>query len=232
MKTSVKYRIHRTLAIIVVPLLILSTITGILRANQKWYWEEGYKKKKQPATINIDTELVSVNKIKQNIDSVSGKKNAFAEISIKDEVGNNYYYLLSKSKQKYLADAATGLMVSPLKPGLASTFAAQYIKEPARVKSCDLLMDYIPRKGKEAKPAYKVEFDNVVHSQVFIDYYSGEILEDLDDNRHFGIWMIRLHEYDFLDSKRSLSTLVGVCILLVALSGLWIYRIRLMKKQL
>ncbi len=231
MKTSAKYRIHRTLAIIVVPLLIVSTITGVFRANQKWYWEDGYKKKKHPVAINIDKELVSLNKIRQNIDSVSGKKNAFAEINLKEEGGNNYYYLLSKSKQKYLVDASTGFIISPLNTELAGLFASQYIKEPAKIKSCDLLMDYVPRKGKEAKPAYKVEFDNQIHSQVFIDYYSGEISEDIDDNRQFGIWMIRLHEYDFLDSKRSISTLVGVCIMLVALSGLWIYRIRLMKKQ-
>jgi len=231
MKAAAKYRIHRTIAIIVVPLLIISTITGFFRANQKWYWEEGYKKKKHPSAIIIENELIPVSKLAQEIDSVSKKKNKYQEITIQTENNTLYYKLTTTSKEKYLIEAHTGTIVSPLSSQLASEFATQYVKEKSNFKSCVFLKDYVARKGKETKQVYKIEFDNKVHSQIFLDYYTGEIIEDIDDNRQFGIWMVRLHDYDFFDSKRIIGSIVGISIILVALSGIWIYRFRNKKKK-
>lgn len=231
MKTSAKYRIHRTIGIIVVPLILLSTATGVFRANQKWYWESGYKKKKQPSDFSIDKELVSINSLTRKIDSISNKKNKYEKINIKPENENVYYELLTTSKEKYLAEAYTGEIVSPLSGKLASDFATQYVKEKPAIKSCQLLKEYIPRKSKEIRPAYKVEFDNSVHSEIYLDYYTGEIIEDMDDNRQFGMWIVRLHDYDFFYSKRLLTTVIGISIVLLSLSGLWIYKVRLKKKR-
>lgn len=230
LKTSSKYRIHRTIGIIVVPLILLSTATGVFRANQKWYWEAGYKKKKQPSDFSIDKAFVSINSLTRKIDSISGKKNQYEKINVKQENKNVYYELLTASKEKYLAEAYTGKIVSPLSSELASDFAVQYVKEKSPVKSCELLKEYVPRKSKEIKPAYRVEFDNSVHSEIYLDYYTGEIIEDIDDNRKFGMWIVRLHDYDFFDSKRLLTTVIGISIVLLSFSGLWIYRIRLKKR--
>ena len=231
MKTSVKYRIHKTIAIIVVPLIILSAITGVFRVNQKWYWEDGYKKKKHTSIFSIDTELISIKKIILTIDSISKKKNQLLEINIKQENSKLYYVITTASKEKHLAEAFTGKIVSPLNNELASCFATQYIKNKAKIKSCQLIKDYVPRKGKEIKPVYKVMFDNDIHSQIFLDYFTGEIVEDIDNNRKFGMWVVRLHDYDFFDSKRNIGSLVGISIILLALSGLWIYKIRPNKKS-
>lgn len=229
MKASVKYRIHRTLAIIVVPLLIISTATGFFRANQKWYWEEGYKKKKHQAIISIDKELIPLNSLVLKIDSVLQKKNKYQEITIQTENETIYYKLVTASKEKYLIEAYSGKIVSPLSNQLASGFAAQYVKDKPKIKSCELLKNYIARKGWETKPTYKVGFDNEVHSEIYLDYYTGEIIEDTDDKRQFGIWVMRLHEFDFFSSKRGLTSLVGISVLLLSLSGLWIYKIKLNK---
>ena len=231
MKAAAKYRIHRTIAIIVVPLLIISTVTGFFRANQKWYWEEGYKKKKHPSAIVIENELIPISKLAWGIDSVSKKKNKYQEITIQVENKSLYYKLTTTSKEKYLVEAHTGTIVSPLNTQLAADFATQYVKEKPTVKSCILLKNYVARKGKETKPVYKIEFDNKVHSQIFLDYYTGEIIEDIDDNRQLGIWIVRLHDYDFFDSKRLIGSLVGIGVILVALSGIWIYRFRLKNKK-
>jgi hypothetical protein len=94
-----------------------------------------------------------------------------------------------------------------------------------------LLAAYKPRKAKEAKPAYKVVFENSVHSEIYLDQMTGEILEEIDDNRKFGLFVMRLHDYDYFNSKREISSVAGISILLVALSGLWIYRIRLNKNR-
>ena len=209
MKPSVKYRIHRTIAIIVVPLLVISTATGFFRANQKWYWEDGYKKKKHTSDFSVSKELIPVYRLTQTIDSLSKKKNRYQAITIQSENEMLYYQFTTTSKEKYLAEAYTGKVVSPLNSQLASDFAVQYVKENPKVISCQLLMNYIARKGKERKPVYKIEFDNEVHSQIYLDYYTGEIIEDIDDNRKFGLWMIRLHEYDFFDFKRGISSAVG-----------------------
>jgi uncharacterized membrane protein YkoI len=230
LKPSVKYRIHRTIAIIVVPLLVLSTATGVFRANQKWYWEDGYKKKKHSSVISIAKELAAIDLSIKKIDSVSQKKNQYQEINLQAENGILYYRFTTTSKEKYLIEACTGKVVSPLGSKLASDFAAQYVKENPKVKSCEFLKNYVVRKGKETKPVYKIEFANEVHSQIYLDYYTGEIIEDMDDNRKFGIWIVRLHDYDFFNSKRSISSLVGIGLLLLALSGLWIYKFRINKK--
>ena len=232
MKPAAKYRIHRTLGIIVVPFLIISTATGFFKTNQKWYWEDGYKRKKQPSGISVETPLVEVNRLLQKIDSLSQKKNAYQEISLQSEQGHLYYRLLTTSKEKYLIDACTGKISSPLTGELASSFAAQYVKEKPAVKSCELVKNYISRRGKEKRPAYNVVFDNAVHSQVVLDYYTGEIIEDIDDNRKFGIWVMRLHEFDFFDAKRGITSAVGISIFLLSFSGLWIYKMRRKNKNI
>jgi hypothetical protein len=230
-KTPVKYRIHRTVAIIVVPLILISSITGFFRTNYKWYWEDGYKKKKYPSHFSIDQDLFSINTLTKKIDSLSGKRNQFEKINIKSETENLYYEITTSTKEKYLAEAYTGKIVSPLSKGLASDFASQYVKDRPKIKTCELLSDYTPRKEKEIKSVYKVEFDNEVHSQIFLDYYTGEIIEDIDDNRQFGMWMVRLHDYDFFNLKRGIASIVGISVVILALSGLWIFRIRLYKNK-
>ncbi len=229
MKAALKYRIHRTIAIIVVPLLLLSTLTGFFRANQKWFWPEGYKKKKQPADFVLQSELVSVNAITTKIDSISGKKNKYKDINLRAD-NNRLFYVVTTTIDKYLLDAYTGELVSPLSPQLASAIALQYVQEQPAVKSCTLLKEYAPRKAKEKKPAYEVRFDNALHSHIYLDYRTGEIIEDIDDNRSFGMWVARLHDYDFFNSKRGITNIVSAGILLVALSGIWIYRFRSKKK--
>jgi Peptidase propeptide and YPEB domain len=231
LKNASKYKIHRTLAIIAVPLLLLSTASGFLRANQKWFWEDGYKKKKEPARFAMEQDLASLPVIVQKIDSITGQKNQFEEITLRSESGMPYYLLSTASRKKYLADAQSGEIVSPINSELASQFAMQYVKEKSGIKSCELLAAYKPRKAKEAKPAYKVLFDNSVHSEIYLDQMTGEILEEIDDNRTFGLFVMRLHDYDYFNSKREISSAVGISILLVALSGLWIYRIRLSRSR-
>lgn len=226
MKVALKHRIHRTIGIIIVPLLLISTATGVFRANQKWYWEEGYKKKKEPVDFSINKESISLNTLNQKIDSVSKKKNKFQAINIRPENGNLYFELVTKSKDKYLVDAYSGIIVSPISAQMASDFAVQYVKDKPAVRSCELIKEYIPRKGKDIKPAYKICFDNAVHSEIYLDYFTGEILEDIDDNRQFGLWVVKLHDYDFFGSKRSIASIVGIAILLLSFSGLWIYRLR------
>jgi hypothetical protein len=231
MKTALKYRIHRTIAIIVLPLFLISITTGFFRANQKWYWEDGYKKKKHQSTISIEKELIPVRSLVEKIDSVSQKKNKFQEISIQAENEGLYYKLTTTSKEKYLVEAYTGKLVSPLSNQLAADFALQYVKEKPVVKSAEFIEKYMARRGKDVKPAYKVVFDNDVHSEIYLDYYTGEIIEDIDDHRQFGIWVLRLHEYDFFDSKRGITSMVGISMLLLSFSGLWIYKIRLKNKM-
>lgn len=160
MKVSVKYRIHKTISIIVVPLFILAVLSGFFRAHQKLFWEEGYKKKKHPAHFSVNQELFPVNRITQQIDSVTNSKNKFEEITLKTEAEKVYYRILTSRKDKYLVDAKTGIIVSPISPELAKTFATQYVKDNKQIISCELIKNYMARKAKEPKPAYKIVFNN------------------------------------------------------------------------
>lgn len=226
MKNATKYKIHKTIAIIVVPVFIIATITGFFRAHQKLYWEDGYKKKKQPTSFSIQHELISINSITRNIDSISKQKNKFEEILLKTENDKLYYKILISKKDKYLVDAINGTIVSPISKELARDFAKQYVKDNTQITSCELLKHYMARKAKEPKPAYKIVFNNAVHSEIYLDTETGDVIEDYDDNRAFGIWIMRLHEYDFFNSKKSITTFVAIIMMLLAISGLWIYKLK------
>lgn len=226
MKNSVKYKIHKTIAIIVVPVFIIATITGFFRAHQKLYWEDGYKKKKQAANFTLQQELFSLHRITQMIDSISKHKNQFEEIILKTESNTMYYKILTAKKKKYLVDAQYGRIISPISQDLAREFAKQYVKDNKQIKSCELIPNYMARKAREPKPAYKIAFENPVHSEIYLDTETGDILEDYDDKRSFGIWVMRLHEYDFFNSKKSITTIVAIIMMFLAISGLWIYKIR------
>ena len=229
MKNATKYKIHKTIAIIVVPLFIIAIITGFLKANQKLYWEDGYKKKKQEALFMVKEDLYSIKTIIQNIDSISQQKNKFEEITLRSD-NNKLYYKLSSKKAKYLVDAVSGGIVSPINETLAKDFAKQYVKDNKQVGTCELIKNYKGRKAKEPRPTYKIAFNNAVHSEIYLDAETGDIVEDIDDNRSFGIWVMRLHEYDFFDSKKGITTVVAIAMMLLSLSGLWIYKIRKKKK--
>lgn len=231
MKNATKYKIHKTIAIIVVPLFIIATITGFFKANQKLYWEDGYKKKKQEASFKVQKDLYSIKAITQNIDSITKQKNKFEEIILRSD-NDILYYKLSTKKAKYLVDAISGNIVSPINETLAKDFAKQYVKDNKLIMSCELLKNYKGRKAKEAKPTYKVTFNNSVHSEIYLDVDTGDIIEDIDDNRTFGIWVMRLHEYDFFDSKKGITTIVCVAMMLLSFSGIWIYKIRKKKKTI
>lgn len=41
---------------------------------------------------------------------------------------------------------------------------------------------------------------------------------------------MRLHEYDFFDSKKTITAIVTIAMMLLSLSGIWIYKIRKKKK--
>lgn len=232
MKNATKYKIHKIIAILVVPVFIIATITGFFRAHQKLYWEDGYKKKKQSASFSIQQELVSINTITRNIDSISKQKNKFEEILLKAENEKLYYKILTSKKDKYLIDAINGTIVSPISQELAKDFAKQYVKDNKQIISCELIENYMARKAKEPKPAYKIAFNNTAHSEIYLDTETGDIIEDYDDNRAFGIWVMRLHEYDFFNSKKSITTIVSIIMMLLAVSGLWIYKFKPKKAKL
>ncbi len=231
MKTAAKYKIHRTLSIIVVPFLLLSILTGFFRANQQWIWPEGYKKKKVKTDFVVKDKLVSLNLITTKIDSLSENKNYYKDIFLKAE-NEQLLYQVNTGKEKYLIDAYTGKIISPIEPGFAKSIASQYVNGKPEVISCTLLKDYLHRKTKEKKIVYEICFRNEIHSCIYLDYRTGEIVEDLDDRRDWGIWIIRLHDYDFFDAKKGITNTVSIGMVLAAISGIWIYRIRTKKKVL
>lgn len=65
-----------------------------------------------------------------------------------------------------------------------------------------------------------------MHSEIYLEAETGDIVEDFDDKRVFGIWVMRLHEYDFFNAKKSITTLITITMMLLALSGIWIYKLK------
>jgi len=221
MKTN-RYAIHRKIGLFVLPFLIISPVTGFFRANYKWHWKEDYKKVKnrnyeyaiQKPVISIDSVISIVYQANGNILPVN--------IELKTEFNRLFYTVQLINGKSLLIDAGTAEILSPIDAKIAIQFASQYVKTETPVKTVTLLDNYLPRKSNKITPVYRIDYNDDLNTQIFIDKYTGEIVEEIDDNLKFGMWMVKLHDYDFWTLKRILLSIAGLSLFILGITGLYL----------
>lgn len=228
------YKIHRILSLIFIPFFIISVATGFFRANYQWFWKENYKKIKTniykqsvyPPKITIDSTIIILqNHYNKNI--------TISEIKLKNEIGKLFYDIKINNHPPTLIDANNGKILSPLSKDLAKTFAQQYVNPNSKLLSIHINDNYKTRKGNKTRPVYIATYNDPLNTKICIDKYNGEIEEEIDDNLKIGFWMIKLHDYDFYDTKKINLNIVSIGLFAIALSGLyiWLKKIKLLKYQ-
>lgn len=228
MKKLNRYRIHLFIGIFLFPFLLISSLTGFFRANYKWFWKEDYKKTKNSSyNYALDNPLVSIDSVFVITAAQYGDA-MLAEIRLRKEAGRLFYDVRGKGKKPILIDAKNGEVVSPISEGLAISLANQYVKAGTKVKSVYLDENYKTRKEKKPRPVYVVEYADALNTKILLDKNNGEIEEEIDDNLKFGFMMVKLHDYDFWNSKRIILNFVGLGLTLVGFTGFYIW---LMKKE-
>lgn len=218
-----RHRLHRKIGLVFLPLLLLSAITGFFRANHAWFWKKDYMKVKRNLYPSaVATPPVSLARCFAIADSITGKKGSLQAVLYKTDGGLDLYQITMKDHVPVVIDAVSGEVMSPVTAQRAVALARQYIQNDFPFRQCELLEGYVPRKQKAPRPVYRISYKDELNTEIYLDKYTGEIVEELDDNLRFGVWMVKLHDYDFWDNKRFHLSVVGAGTVLLGLSGLWL----------
>jgi len=219
-----RFKFHRIVGLVFLPLLLISVLTGFFRANHKWFWKEDYKKIKTTRyEVKIQSPQIGIDSVLSIIKSSYGDSILVSEIQLKSEIGRLFYNVKIKKGLPVLIDAANGHIVSPLTPELAKEFATQYVKDGLPFKSIHEDNAYRSRKEKKQRPVYVAEYADELHTKIYIDKNNGEIEEEVDDNLQFGFWMVKWHDYDFWNAKRFNLSFVSIGLLIVGLTGFYLW---------
>jgi uncharacterized iron-regulated membrane protein len=229
-----RYKVHLVVGMIFFPFLVISTLTGFFRANYKWFWKENYKKVKNHS-INkaVTAPALHLGKLLDSLQTANKAGLAITEVKLRSESGHLLYDIRTHKGKPLLIDAMTGRSLSPLSLSMAQDFAMQYVNAGMKIISAKEESAYITRKDKKEKAVYVFEFDDPLHTSIYIDKASGEIEEEVDDNLKFGFWMVKLHDYDFFGSKRFILSFAGAGLFILSLTGFYLWlRKRKMKKKI
>lgn len=211
---------HRFLGLALFIFVLVAAFSGVMRANAMLlYWKE------RPAK----TEMASLTHPAMGIGQVLNaardyfpKGTGIKRIELKFLLGNEVYLAESDSQEKrrLLFNAQTGAVMSPLSMDLAAKLGRAYVKDDAKVGMIERLAFYKARKAKTARPVFHIQFKDAAKTEVFIDEESGDVITVLDNGRRFGMWMIKLHEWDFAGISHLSLTFTGCGIIVLSLTGL------------
>lgn len=217
-------KLHLQIALIFLPFLLLSALTGFFRANYKWFWKDDYMKVKRTTYENkIGEPSIPINAIFKKADEYFHKRVEIEQIKLKPDAGRLFYEVKVKNEHSLLIDGMTGESLSPLGEDLVKKISSQYIREDLEIESIQPIVNYVPRKLKKVRPVYEIRYKDDLDTKIYLDLYTGEIVEELDTNLSFGMWMVKLHDYDFWDMKRFNLNLVALGIISVGFTGFYIW---------
>ncbi|HSH68255.1 MAG TPA: PepSY-associated TM helix domain-containing protein [Bacteroidia bacterium] len=227
-----RYRVHLIAGLILLPFLFLSAFTGFFRANHKWFWKEDYKKFKNFSyEYKIKSPEISLDSVFYILKDKYRGDITITDIKLKSEIGKLLYDIKIKGQEAVLIDASEGKILNPISPQLAKAFASQYVKPGLEFKNVYLDENYRSRKDKKHRPVYVVEYSDKLHTKIYIDKNNGEIEEEVDDNLKFVFWMVKLHDYDFWESKRLFLSFVGAGVIFLGFTGFYLW-LRKKKKKI
>lgn len=219
-----RYKVHRIIGLVFLPFLIISVLTGFFRANYQWFWKEDYKKIKNFSYDNkIKIPEITIDSVFVILRNTYGENIFVSEIKLKSEIGKLFYDVKIKNHAPVLIAADKGKIVSPISMELAKTISGQYVKQELKFKTIYADDNYKTRKDKKKRPVYIAEYDDPLHTKIYIDKNNGEIEEETDDNLRFGFWMVKLHDYDFLEAKRFNLSFVGVGLFILGCTGFYLW---------
>ena len=209
---------HRTLGLCVFIFLLNSAITGLLRANAKWwYWKDRPAKAE---TVSLLPPAVSVEEV-FNIYGAKFPRSQLCRIEFKSLLGKPVYLLeTNDSLGKYiLMDADSGKILSPINLDLAIDVARLFVSENDKVALSESLPSFKGRKTNEARPVFRILFKDASETEVLVDQETAQPIVVLDRGRRLGLWIVKLHELDFAGISRWALTLSGAAIVILSLTG-------------
>lgn len=220
--------LHRWLARISLVFIAVSVVTGLLWAYAPhMYWRPGYMAvKHETSTLPLDAARIKLDDALTRLVTHRGKGVEPLSASLRSENGNLLYtfrYRMGNGAiQASLMDAISGNWLSPLTEGEAIRFARQYVEEKPAVEDVTFLSAWIRRKAKTEVPVWRIRFADSSNTEIFIDPYTGNILEDQDTSRKFHFWVMKLHQFQFFGTNKELTIVAGLPLFMLLVTGAWL----------
>ncbi|MFQ5715823.1 MAG: PepSY domain-containing protein [Nitrospinales bacterium] len=219
-------KLHRRIVWSSAAFLTVATLTGLLWAYAPYlYWAGGYKQPKHPFPApELASVRVSISDILRRKEERLDEEAVFLEITLKSDAGLLLYRIRVRGReggtQTVLMDAVSGAWISPLGSTDAVRFAKQYVAAASPVATAEFLEDWVPRKKTAGKPAWRVKFEDAGETEIFIDPYTGDILEDQDRIRKFHFFIMDLHQLNFFGFTKTLTIIPGALLFFMIVTGI------------
>ena len=212
-------------------------ITGLLWANARFtYWDEGYKEQVgriAPAPPFTSAQVSLDDLFKQLNHGSIATDRTIEKVILRQDFGRLLYEVRLSGQHApsaILIDALTNERLSPLSQDLAGIIAQQYVHRESHIT--DITMElYIPRNTSTELEAIRINFEKPRSSTIIIDRHTGKILEDESTWRQVHFLVKQLHQLNFFGFNKTLLNIPGILILIMSLSGLWLWRLQVIRKH-
>lgn len=142
-------------------------------------------------------------------------------------------YRFSDGKDKYILNADTGKLLSPLNEAQAVIIAKHsYAQNNAKVRQVSMIADNPPAElSSRHLPVWRVDFDDVTSPSFYISVQTGELVTKRHTFWRLFDWMFSFHVMDYIeeDPSNKLLLIVTVLALIASLFGLILTYFRVLK---
>jgi len=210
---------HRLLGLALFAFILNASVTGVLRANAKWlYWKDRPFRQKPVALTAPSVGIGLVFEVSQE---VFGPETRIGRVELKLLAQKPFYLVAADGpgKKVLLVDATSGQIIPRIDPEMAVQIAKSFVGEQGHVDQIEEIAAFRARKASEARPVYRILFDDPTRTEVFVDQRTGESVSILDRGRRFGLWVARFHELDFSGMSQIALTLLGLGLCALTLVG-------------
>ena len=147
------------------------------------------------------------------------------QISLRPVMGKTHYTVTTPDN-RYLLDAETGALKSPLDEGAARQIARHHFAGTAPVINSSLISSNPPMEVQTRRlPLWRIDFDDRFATSFYIDPYNGSLVTRRHQYwRIFDfMWMLHIMDYDERsDAHNPLLIFAQVTGLSFAITGLWL----------
>jgi uncharacterized iron-regulated membrane protein len=157
-----------------------------------------------------------------------------SELGVKPVLGRPFY-TVTTPQARYLIEASSARVVSPLRTTMATDIARYHYRGDAKVAKASLITSDAPMEvGARALPLWRIDFDDRLATSFYIDPYSGALVT----RRHLYwrifdfLWMLHIMDYGGRsDIHHPLLWSAQVAGLLLAVTGAWLLMRRIGRRK-
>jgi len=212
-------------------------ITGLLWANAQYtYWEAGYKERvgRIAPAPPLESAQVSLEDLfrRLNHEAIPADR-TIEEITLRRDFGRLFYEVRFTGKPMssvILIDALTEERLSPVSKDLARIIAQQYVRPESHITNISM-ESYTPRNSSVEHDAIRINFSEPNSATIILDRHTGKIIEDESLWRQVHFLVKQLHQLNFFGFNKSLLNIPGIVLLIMSFSGLWLWRLQVVREQ-